>query len=155
MHIIRTVYQDSQHCSWPVPDNCRCAEALNSHVWLAYRYCHVEYFYSIPYCGLSPIVTTISPSSFISLLANTIIMGNVIELHASGKDWKSSTQPASPSSGEEVADNGSPYSEGMQIQDSHDMRRMGKKQQFRRNFNVISISSFCLAVMMGFVFIPM
>lgn len=82
-------------------------------------------------------------------------MHDVVELHATGKgnDWHSSTQPASPSSG--GVDNGAPYSEGMKVQDSADMRRMGKKQEFRRNFNVISISSFCLAVMMGFVFIPM
>ena len=80
-------------------------------------------------------------------------MHDVVELHATGKDWKSSHEPASPSSG--GVDNGAQYSEGMKVQDSADMRRMGKKQEFRRNFNVISISSFCLAVMMGFVFIPM
>lgn len=76
--------------------------------------------------------------------------GDVVELHASGKDWQSSAPAESPSSSD-----GSPYSETMKVQDSADMRRMGKKQEFRRNFNVISISSFCLAVMMGFVFIPM
>ncbi|KAI9663835.1 MAG: hypothetical protein M1821_007325 [Bathelium mastoideum] len=38
--------------------------------------------------------------------------------------------------------------------DFANMRRMGKEQQFRRNFNAVTITSFCVAAMMGFVFIP-
>ncbi|KAF2722515.1 putative GABA permease [Polychaeton citri CBS 116435] len=64
-----------------------------------------------------------------------------IELRPGGKEWgyESGPKPA--------------VRQGKE-QDVVDMRRMGKKQEFRRNFKVVSISSFCVVTMMGWVFIP-
>jgi len=65
---------------------------------------------------------------------------DTIELQQSDKHWSTNAaQKSTPN---------------VRERDSRDMRRMGKEQEFRRNFRVISISSFSLATMMGFVFIP-
>jgi hypothetical protein len=72
-------------------------------------------------------------------------MAEVIELQQAEKQWQD------PQVGGEQ-----PYSDVViGERDNRDMYRMGKQQEFRRNFKVISISSFSLATMMGWVFIPM